>query len=94
MPELHQRFKDHTLRVFQRHGIDPVAFCNAEIGETSDKLIYIVRFESLSHREKAWAAFHADEEWKEISAAFSTKDPLVLRFRSTILKPTDYSPQL
>jgi len=94
MPELHRRFKDHTLRIFQRHGIYPVAFCTSEIGETSDKLTYIVRFESLSHREKAWAGFHADEEWQKISAGFSTNDPLVVRFRSTILKPTDYSPPL
>ncbi|HEY2578516.1 MAG TPA: NIPSNAP family protein [Streptosporangiaceae bacterium] len=91
MAEMHQRFKDHTLRIFKKHGFEPVLFCTSEIGETSDKLTYILQFENLRHREEAWAAFHADEEWLQAKAGFS-KEELVVRFRSTILKPTDYSP--
>lgn len=92
MHELHRRFRDHTLRFFERHGIKPIAFFNSEIGELSDRLTYIVAFESLCHREKAWAAFHGDTEWREVLAASNAQGPLVLRLRSVILTPTDYSP--
>jgi hypothetical protein len=94
MAEMHQRFRDHTLKNFKRHGFEPVFFSTSEIGETSDKVTYVLRFENLRRREEAWAAFHTDEEWLKAKAGFGRDgiDDLVVRFRSTILKPTDYSP--
>ena len=92
MSEMHDRFRKHTLPLFRKHGIDPVLFGTPEIGEMNNRLTYVVRFESLADRERAWSAFHADEEWRAVKAAIGPIDPVVTRFRSTILTPTDYSP--
>jgi hypothetical protein len=92
MPDLHDRFRRHTLRLFERHGLHPVGFFNTEIGVGSDRLTYLLRFDSLAHREKAWAAFLEDPEWQEVSALSNQPGQLVLRITSSILRPTDYFP--
>jgi hypothetical protein len=59
----------------------------------SDCVVYALQFESLAHREEVWHSFHADPEWQEYKALPEDGEPVVLRFKSTILKATDYSPQ-
>ena len=92
MADLHARFRDHTLKIFARHGFHPVAFLNTEIGSSSDKLTYLLQWHSLAERESAWAAFLSDPEWQEVSAESNKPGQLILRIRNSILRPTDYSP--
>lgn len=93
MPDLNARFRDHTLGLFERHGIESVFYGTQVIGGASNELVYVLRFDDLAHRERAWAAFEADPEWQEAKAASEAEaGPLVERVRSQILKPTDYSP--
>ncbi len=92
MPDLHDRFRNHTLRLFERHGITPVAFFTAEIGGANDQLTYLLSFDSYLQREKAWEAFLSDPEWQEVKAASEQTRPLVVRIENRLLKPTGYSP--
>ena len=92
MPELHARFRDHTLRLFERHGLDVVGFWTHAHGGWSDRLVYLMRFADLAERDRRWAAFQADEEWRRVRAESQREGALTTRIRSDILAPTDYSP--
>jgi NIPSNAP len=92
MPDLHERFRKHTLRLFERHGITPVAFFVAEIGGASNELRYILSFSDLAARESAWRAFLADDEWQSVKQESEVPGPLVTRIRNAVLTPVDYSP--
>lgn len=92
MADLHTRFREHTLQIFQRHGIKPVAFFTSSIGAPTDRLTYVLEFQDLAHREKAWSSFLVDPDWKAVSAESNKPGQLILRLTSQIYEPTDYSP--
>jgi hypothetical protein len=91
LPALNRRFREHTLRIFARHGIKSVAYWEDLIG-VSNRLTYILAWEDLTHRERAWNAFTSDPEWQEVRAKSEEDGPIVARVIATIMKPTDYSP--
>ncbi len=91
MPALNARFRDHTCKLFGKHGIKIVGFWEAYIG-TSNVLNYMLAFDDLAHRERAWNAFQSDPEWQKARASSEESGPIVARVRSEIWKPTDYSP--
>ncbi len=91
MPAMHARFQNHTMEFFRRHGIAVVGFWEAMIG-VSNVLHYIVRFDDLAHRERAWAAFGADPDWLRVRAESEKDGPIVARIRSEIWRPAAYSP--
>ncbi len=92
MGDLHDRFRAHTLRLFEKHDIVPVAFFTTEVGPANDHLTYILQFQDMGHRERAWKSFIADEEWQEVSALSNQPGQLLLRISNSILTATDYSP--
>ena len=92
MPELHARFRNHTLKAFERHGMKNIGYWIPEVGDYNDRIIYMLAFDSLEHRERAWAAFRSDPEWLRIKEESETDGALVARLTNTILAPTDYSP--
>ena len=91
MPDINRRFRDHTMKLFAKHGVKVVGFWETVIGE-SDELIYMTAFEDLNHRTKAMASFGADPEWVKVKRESEEAGVLVARVSNKILKPTDYSP--
>ena len=91
MPAMHARFQNHTIGIFRKHGIEVVGFWDVVIG-TSNVLHYILRFDDLGHRERAWATFLADPDWLRVRAESEKDGPIVARIRSEIWRPTPYSP--
>ena len=65
MQALQRRFADHTIRLFEKHGMTVVGFWTNYIGGQSNQLIYMLGYQDLADRERAWAAFSADPEWQE-----------------------------
>ena len=89
---LNARFRNHTLGIFERHGIKNVGYWTAGVGDYSDRLIYIIGFEDEGHRERAWTAFRNDPEWNKVRSESEMDGPLVSRVFNSLLAPTDYSP--
>lgn len=90
---LHARFRDHTCKLFQKHGIELVGFWTpAEGDDAKDTLIYIVAFPSAEAQKQAWQAFKDDPEWQKAKAASEKDGVLVKTVTSQNLLPTDYSP--
>jgi hypothetical protein len=90
---LHARFRDHTCKLFQKHGIELVGFWTPIQGdEAKDTLYYIVAFPNAEAQKKAWQAFGDDPAWKKAKADSEKDGVLVKKVDSMNLKATDYSP--
>ena len=88
--ELLERFEDHTMEIFRRHGMESVAYW---LPEDSDReLIYMLAFPSEYARNEAWRTFDMDPEWQKVYEASRQDGPLVEHVESIMLEPTDYSP--
>ena len=60
---LHERMSGPTARLFKTHGIEPLFYSYTRFGPNMPNLTYLIPWESLAAREKAWDAFGADPEW-------------------------------
>lgn len=90
---LHARFKDHTMKLFEKHGITNVAYFTP-VDNTENKLVYFVSYPSKAARAEAWKAFLADADWKKAHAESEKDGKLVDKIESRFLTTTDYSPPL
>jgi hypothetical protein len=89
------RFRDHTIGIFKRHGMESVAYWTPTDDPLRGKtLFYILKHPSREAATANWAAFHDDPEWKQVSAASEANGKLVERVESTFLRLTDFSPKL
>ena len=87
---LDTRFRDHTLRMFQKHGMTNVAYFRPQDpAKATTTLVYLLSHASRQAADASWAAFGKDPEWQKIAA-----DSGVGRVEITreFLQPTDYSP--
>lgn len=91
MNALNDRFAKHTLKLFEKHGIKVVGFWETVIG-TTNILYYMLAFNDLAHREKAFNAFTSDPDWIKARQETEKEEPLVQRVINMILRPTPYSP--
>jgi hypothetical protein len=90
---LHQRFRDHTNRLFQKHGMQLVGYWTpAEGPEAENTLIYVLAYESRAARDKAWEAFKNDPDWIKAYEQSHKDGPLVKKVESKFMNSTDYSP--
>jgi hypothetical protein len=92
MKAVQDRFADSVVHLFARHGFDPVGFWTVAIGESSNDLIYMLRWHSMAEREAAWAALAEDPDWPLIRDRTEANGPIVNSISSSILKPTRFSP--
>jgi hypothetical protein len=93
LEDLQRRFRDHTLRFFERHGMTNIGYWVPDDPELSGStLMYVIAHADRAAATRNWEAFRADPEWLAARAASEVDGPLVLRVESVFLNPTDYSP--
>lgn len=89
--KLDARFRDHTIDLFRRHGIESVAYWHpTDEPDSNDTLIYIIKHDSRDASKESWKAFARDPDWKK-AAAESGVGRLAKPPESTYMKATDYS---
>jgi len=89
------RFRDHTMRIFEKHGMTNVAYwvpLDPELAD--DTLIYILRHDSMSAAQASWRAFGSDPEWQEVNEASNRNGPILDSVVRQYMTMTDYSPML
>jgi NIPSNAP len=92
--DLLARFRDHTPKLFERHGLENVAYWTPTDDPEKDKtLIYILRHPSREAAAKNWKSFQDDPEWKSVKEKSEANGPLVEKIDSTYMVMTDFSPQ-
>ncbi len=92
---LNARFRDHTLGLFETHGIGNVLYFTPLPGQDMPEttLLYFVAFPDADARNAAWRAFLTDPEWQEVAQESERDGPLMSGPpESLMLVPTEYSP--
>ena len=93
LPNLNARFRDHTVGLFKKHGIESVGYWVPTDGKKAkNTLIYVIKHKSRKAAAASWKAFVADPEWKKV-AKESQKDGKILAKRpeSVYMNETKYS---
>ena len=92
LPAMHDRFSNHTMGLFEKHGIQNIAYWTEDVG-TNNRLVYMLGYDSLGDREKSWASFAADPDWQKARADSEKDGPIVRESRHRIMGLTAYSPR-
>ena len=89
---LKTRFRDHTVRLFERHGITNIGYWTpADAPLSATTLVYIIAHDSREAAKKSWAAFNADPEWQKARTASMVDGTLTTKIESVFLNPVDFS---
>jgi hypothetical protein len=91
LPALLSRFENHTLKIWERHGIKQAGFWTVLVGEGSQDLHYMLAWDSLADREKKWNAFQADPAWHQARDESEKNGPLIANIKSAFLRPAAFS---
>src|SRR5579871_5418013 len=92
MQALHARFRDHTAKLFEKHGITNIGYWSpVDPAEAETKLIYILAYPNRDEAKKRWQAFIDDPVWKAAKEASEKEGKLVDKVDSVFMNPTDYS---
>lgn len=95
---LHSRFRDHTLDLFEKHGMVNLGYFKLNPGQdgSDDTLIYFLAHKDKESAEKSWQDFSDDPEWiaakkaseENAGGSLTAKDGV----KSIFLEATDFSP--
>jgi len=88
---LKARFRDHTIEIFKRHGMESIGYWVPEGDRSKNTLIYIIAHSSREQARKNWAEFSADPEWKKVAADSEKDGKIVQHVDSVFMTPTDFS---
>lgn len=95
---LHARFRDHTLKLFEKHGMTNLGYWSLLPDQPGSEktLIYILAHQSVDAAKASFDAFRKDPDWlaarkaseEKAGGSLTEKDGV----KSVFMKATDYSP--
>jgi hypothetical protein len=95
---INARFRDHTLKLFEKHGMKNLAYFNRmpDQKDADVTLFYILAHKSEDAAKESFAAFRNDPDWivarkaseEKAGGSLTVKDGV----KSEFYKSTDYSP--
>lgn len=87
-----EMFNVGEIAIFRRTGLQPVFFGETLIGTKLPNLNYMLVFDDMAARDKNWATFVGDPEWKKLSTTPGyTNAEILTNITNVFLKPTAYS---
>ena len=91
---LHSRFRDHTTKLFEKHGMTNLFYGVPLDENTEQKLVYFLSYPSREARDKSWKDFMSDPEWKKVQKESEKDGRLVAKVDSQFFHATKFSPEL
>jgi hypothetical protein len=92
LPVLLARFRDHTVRIFQKHGIENVGYwVPADPPKSQNTLYFILRHKSREAATASWAAFWEDPEWLKVQRDSEASGKIVEKMESVFMTPAAFS---
>ena len=85
---LHSRFREHTNRLFRKHGMTIVGFWQPLNPGMENTLIYLLSYKDAAARDAAWNAFRTDPEWTKVVKEMQVGTAV----QSVFMNSTDYGP--
>ena len=94
LPALHKRFADHTMKLFEKHGIrNEMYWTPIDDARKDNTLIYLLSHESKAAADRSWEAFYADPEWIKARDASEADGKILAKPPERVfMKLTDFSP--
>jgi hypothetical protein len=89
------RFRDHTVALFEKHGIENIGYWLpiAKEDGADNTLIYLLRHKSRDAAKASWAAFGKDPDWQAARKASEENGKILAKPPESIfMTTTDYSP--
>jgi hypothetical protein len=95
LPALNKRFADHTMKLFEKHGMRNEIYWTPLDDERKDNtLIYVVSHDSREAADKSWKAFQSDPDWIKARDASEADGKILAKAPDRVwMKTTDYSPR-
>lgn len=93
MAAMMTRFREHTLKLFERHGMVNVGYWTPmdEKDGSADKLVYLLEHKSRDAAKASWKSFGADPQWQDAKKKSEAAGKVVEKVDSVFLVPTDYT---
>lgn len=94
LPALNKRFAEHTLKLFENHGMrSEMYWIPIDDARKDNTLIYVISHESQDAVEKNWKAFQADSDWIKVRDASEADGKILAKAPERVfMRLTDYSP--
>ena len=94
LPALHKRFAEHTMKLFEKHGIrNEMYWVPTDDARKDNTLIYLLSHESQEAADRSWEAFYADPEWIKARDASEADGKILAKPPERVfMKLTDFSP--
>jgi hypothetical protein len=83
--DLIKRFQDHTLKLFDKNGIENVAYF-IPTDENNNTLTFILAYPDQESRDVLWNKFANDPEWQAAYQASEANGPLVANVKQTFME--------
>jgi hypothetical protein len=92
--DLNMRFRDHTLKMFEKHGMQNIGYWQPTDGEAAQNtLIYVIAHKSREAAKQSWSAFGKDPEWQRVAKESEANGRILARApESVYMEAVDYSP--
>jgi len=90
--DLHARFRDHTTKLFEKHGMTNIAYWTPS-PNPENKLIYLLAYPSREERAASWKGFLTDPDWKKAAAESEVNGKIVVKVEARFMTATDFSPE-
>ena len=98
LPDLHARFRDHTMKLFEKHGMENIIYWTVSEGspksddDKDNLLIYIIAHKDEEAKDVSWAAFRADPEWKAVAAKSEENGKILAKApRAIFMREAEFS---
>ncbi len=89
MDALLNRFRNHTTKLFKKHGMKNVGYWVAK--DNPNKLIYILSYANMAAREKSWKSFKEDPVWIKVAADSELEGKILKKIESEFMYGLDFS---
>lgn len=91
LPVVLKRFETTALSLFKKYGFRNGPLFTVAVGESNQQIKYMLEWESLAERDRAWAAFRSDPAWIEAMAVSERDGPAVAKISNELLVAVPFS---
>lgn len=94
LPALEKRFAEHTLKLFEKHGMrNELYWVPTDSALRDNTLIYVISHDSREAADRSWKAFGADSTWQRVRAASEVDGTILAKPPERVfMRLTPYSP--
>lgn len=92
LPDLLARFRDHTIQLFEKHGMKNIGYwVPTDEPRSKNTLIYMLEHKSREAAKKSWDGFRNDPEWIKVRDASEADGKINEKVESIFMESTDFS---